>query len=148
MKNLNDTGKKTALALTAIVFFFFFTGNSTAQEKAFYKAPAKKQVNMINNLKVGLKSENDGLRRCSVYLAGYYQINELVGTLAEQLNKAEDSKEKVMLLMALYKIGGDNSYKTIHDYMINTSDSEAKKLAKTIMDEVVSGSSGTLTLGR
>ena len=148
MKNLNDTGIKTAFILTAVLCFFFFTGNTIAQEKAFYKAPAKKQVNMINNLKLGLKSENDGLRRCSVYLAGYYQINELVGTLAEQLNKTEDSKEKVMLLMALYKIGGDNSYKAIYDYMINTNDSEAKKLARTIMNEVASGSPGTLTLGR
>jgi HEAT repeat protein len=121
-------------------------GDISAQDNKFYKVPAAKQVNMINNLKNGITSNNEGLRRSSIYFAGYYQVNELAGILSEQLYKSDDSKDRVIILMALYKIGGKDCYKTINDFISNSKDFEAAEIANIIVREYSSNDSTALSL--
>ena len=149
MKNLTIARKKLTFAMIiAAAFFFTLPCNTTAQEKKFYKAPANMQATMINNLKNGINSDNDGLRRCSIYLAGYYQINELTGILSELLKKSEDSKDKVIILMALYKIGGETSYNAINSFLSGSTDVEANEVADMILQGRTAGNPSSLSLGR
>jgi hypothetical protein len=142
---LNNSTKFTGVLFTALVIFLL-SGNTAAQQDIFYSSPVKTQINMINNLEEGLKSENEGLRRSSIYLSAYYQIKELVNPLAENLEKVTDSKERVLLLLALYKIGGDDSYRIIQEYVMNGNDIEASRLAKSILNEFAANSSNALSV--
>jgi hypothetical protein len=146
MTALLNIGYKFAAVFFSAFLFFAFCGNTSAQEKNFYNAPAKKQADMIKNLELGLKSTNDGLRRSSIYFAGYYQINELTAPLADMLKNESDSKDRVFLLLALYKIGGEESYKAIHEYVLNGNDLDARRLAKSILNEFTAAHAAALSV--
>jgi hypothetical protein len=148
MKHYLTHSTKLAGIFLALFFIISFCGKTAAQEKEFYNISAKEQTKAIKNLDAGIKDSNDGLRRSSVYLAGYYQINELVSVLAQQLYKTTDSKDRVLLLMALYKIGGQESHKAIQDFIASGSDEEATQLARTMVNEFAPNNPSVFSFGK
>lgn len=135
MKTLLSNNKKfTAILFTACVLFAL--GNVAAQQKEFDSVSPKKKTLMLGNLKSGLHSENEGLRRSAINFTGYYQITYLVDELGQLLQKGKELNEKIIVLLALYKIGGEDSYRIIQDYVMSGNFSEARKLAKHILTEI------------
>src|ERR1035437_611152 len=65
----------------------------------------RKNKNAIENLKVGIKSDNNGLKKSSIYFAGYYRLAETVPVLTEQIKKESDPKTRILIAMVLYNIG-------------------------------------------
>ncbi len=63
----------------------------------------------VENLKVGIKSDNVGLKKSAVYLAGKYKIKATTEALINQLEDEENTSIKKLIIMSLYEINIDSS---------------------------------------
>jgi hypothetical protein len=143
---LNNRSIFAGVIITAFMIFSF-CGNTAAQQKEFYHVPSEKQIFMINNLAVGIKSDNEGLKRSAIYFAGKYQVTELVNALAEQLDNEPLTKTRKLILLSLYSIGEDNSLRTIESYVSKANDNESRQFAKAMLNEYTVNSINSATAG-
>lgn len=71
--------------------------------------------NGIPNLKQAVQSENTGLKKSAIYMAGKYKIAEMVEPLVNQLAKEDDDNVKVLIALSLYEIGDEKGIDAIQD---------------------------------
>ena len=143
---LNNSIKITAVFFT-VLFTLISAPGASAKSGGFYSATTEKQSFMINNLKAGIMSDNQGLRRSSIYYAGCYQVAELTSSLIEQLDKEPLVRNRKLILLSLYKTGGDKALKAIEDYVTSGKDTESRILAQCIINEYSAGTTASLLTG-
>ncbi len=80
----------------------------------------------VKNLEMGIKSDNAGLRRQSVYYAGKYEIKEVVPALRSALEKTNDAETQKLILRALYKTDPVEALKSME--YLTAADEQVKKL--------------------
>lgn len=73
-------------------------------------AQTEKQLseNAIENLVSGINSENNGLKRSSIYFAGYYKVESVVDELREVMFSDDDPSTQILAALALYEIGDED----------------------------------------
>ena len=59
----------------------------------------------VGNLVNALNSDNDGLRKSAIYLAGKHKIREVVDALTVRLSREKDAGTKILIALSLYNIG-------------------------------------------
>jgi HEAT repeat protein len=106
----------------------------------------RKNKNAVENLKVGIKSENSGLKKSSIYFAGYYRIKETVPVLTEQIKKESDPKVRVLIALVLYKIGEEKSIGLVKELAAKDSNPEVRRMCTCIYDAYINGNPGSLYL--
>lgn len=89
----------------------------------------------IENLISGINSENNGLIRSSVYFAGKYQIEEVVETLVDKLDKEEDPSNIILIAMTIYKIGDRESLMKVLDTAKSSENERVKHMLNAIVAE-------------
>lgn len=91
--------------------------------------------NGIANLVTGIKSDNLGLRKSAIYLAGLYQISETVPTLIDQLKKEENAEVKVLTALVLYRLEDPRGIEAIENLYMSDENARVKRMSKAILDE-------------
>jgi HEAT repeat protein len=91
--------------------------------------------NGIANLVTGIKSDNLGLRKSAIYLAGLYQISETVPTLIDQLKKEENAEVKVLTALVLYRLEDPRGIEAIENLYMSDENARVKRISKAILDE-------------
>lgn len=97
--------KKHTFLFTAL--FAVLLTVSTISAKTYKSGtidPEKKDV-IADNLIVGLKSANDGLKLSSAFYLGEYQAEEALIPLMQMLREGKTTEERITAALALYKIG-------------------------------------------
>jgi HEAT repeat protein len=128
--------KKTKL-VTVILLSVLLTTNVFAKplhnlgEKIKSEIPKK----YIQNLAIGIESENTGLKRSCIYFAGFYEIEEVVGTLIGQLKKETDADTRILIALSLYKIGSKEALEAFKGLVNNDHDSKVRKMSTKILNE-------------
>lgn len=90
-------------AAATFVFVLFAFNQSNAQN---FETQAKAQYEYaLENLEQGIRSDNYGLRRSAIYLAGKYQIEAAAETLLAQLDDEEYPENRILIGLSLYEIG-------------------------------------------
>lgn len=102
--------------------------------------------NAVENLKTGIKSENTGLKKSSIYFAGLYRVSETVPALTEQMKKESDPKTRILIALVLYKIGDERSIDLVKEMAAKDSNPEVRRMCTCIYDAYVNGNSGSLSL--
>jgi HEAT repeat protein len=69
----------------------------------------------LKNYAAAIESENSGVKKSAVYMAGVDKINGLVKTLIKQFTKEKDDYVKVMIALALYMIGDERGIAAIEN---------------------------------
>lgn len=137
--------RNSAAVLTALVVLFTAAtlsaqGGKTESAKtnsvAIYEA-APVQIDLLPgealaNILSGIKSDNLGLRKSSIYFAGKYRIKETVNALLEQLEKEEDPSTKILTALALYKIGAPEGIEAVKNLAANADAGKVKRMANAI----------------
>jgi HEAT repeat protein len=100
----------------------------------------------VENLKTGIKSENSGLKRSSIYFAGYYRVAETVPALTEQIKKESDPKIRILIALVLYKIGDEKSIGLVKEMAAKDSNPEVRRMCTCIYDAYINGNSGSFSL--
>jgi HEAT repeat protein len=91
----------------------------------------------LESLKQGIKSDNSGLRRSSIYMAGLYKIDEAVEVLTEQLEKEKNAGTRILIALSLYNIGNPRGMEAIKNLAISDSDKEVKRMSTMLYREFV-----------
>lgn len=88
---------------------------------------------MVQNLAVGIASDNLGLKTNCIYFAGFYEIEELVQPLVKQLAKESNPNTRVLIALALYKIGNVEAINAVEKLAKNDTDPSVKKIGNAIL---------------
>ena len=100
----------------------------------------------VENLKTGIKSENSGLKRSSIYFAGYYRVAETVPALTEQIKKESDPKTRILIALVLFKIRDEKSIGLVKEMAANDNNPEVRRMCTCIYDAYINGNSGSFSL--
>jgi hypothetical protein len=114
------------------------TKKSTHSANAYFvdKGYDEKQItNFLANLSVAIQSENLGLRRSAVYLAGLYSLNEIVPVLVSQLEKENNSDVKILIALALYRMEDPEGMEAVEKLFRKDGNARVKRMSKAILDE-------------
>jgi HEAT repeat protein len=105
---------------------------------ALNASPDKLELNKNNyaSLCQGIKSENTGLKRSAVYMAGKYSIAEATDVLIEVLKTEKDPSTKVLIALSLYKIGTEKALEAVEYLAKNDTDKEVKRMSLAILQQV------------
>lgn len=86
----------------------------------------------IQNLEMAIRSDNPGLRKSGIYLAGKYAITEASETLIDQLKVETDPDLKILIMRVLYIIEDDKFMNTIHELALTDYNTRVRKMASAI----------------
>lgn len=95
----------------------------------------KKKTRTVETLKAGIASENTGLKKCSIYFAGLYEIKEAAGALVSQLKKEKDPDIRTLIALSLYRIGDEEGFKIIKKLAQKDESPKVKKVCNEICNE-------------
>lgn len=82
----------------------------------------------LESLKKGIQSDNPGLRRSAIYMAGLYRIDEAVETLVDQFDKEKIPSNRVLIALSLYNIGNPEGMEAVKDLAARDKDKEVKRM--------------------
>ncbi|MCZ7614550.1 MAG: hypothetical protein M5T52_13700 [Ignavibacteriaceae bacterium] len=99
------SGKATKTFFTAVLLAAVLTSSGHTQLNSIKDITAHKYA--LENLIAGIHSENDGVRRNSIYFAGYYKILETEDALIDQLNNEKDPSTRILIALVLYELGSE-----------------------------------------
>ncbi len=91
--------------------------------------------NAIANLIAGISSENDGVRKCAIYFASKYEIDQTVDALIKQLKVEQIPSLRILISLALYKIGNEKGLNAIYDNASLENDPHVKNMFNAIVKE-------------
>lgn len=139
---LLHSSEKLYFALVVILFFFLVTDSFGQNQKI---SEVSKHKYALQNLVIGIHSENEGVRESSIYLAGQYRFIDTEDALIKQLKVEKDSDIKVLIGLALFRMNSEKgmselqrlasadenprvsrmSYAIYNEYLVNNSNRTA-----------------------
>lgn len=93
-------------------------------------------LNSITSLKNGITSNNTGLRKSSIYMAGLYEVKEVAPLLAEEMKKELDPSTKILIALALFKTGDENFLGVIETMAKIEKDDQARRMMYAITEQI------------
>jgi len=142
MKSLR---KQTVVAIA--LFLFLMAGvnlNLLAQPNPISSVTKNKLA--LDNLKSGINSENDGVRKSSIYFAGKYKIAEVVNCLVERLENEQEPSVRLLIAYSLYEIKDSYGMEAVKDLSRNENDLKVKRVSFNIYKEFLNNNNSTLAL--
>lgn len=91
----------------------------------------------LENLINGIHSENEGVRKSSIYFAGKYKVNEAAQDLINQLRSEENSSIKILIALALFEMDSRDGLEAVKKLAGSADDLRVKRMASFIYDEYV-----------
>lgn len=91
----------------------------------------------LNNLEMGIHSENEGIRKSSIYFAGKYKVEETAGVLISQLHKEENASIRVLIALALFEMDSKEGLDAIRKLSVNDDNFKVRRMAAFIYKEFV-----------
>lgn len=129
-KNNSKTKMKTTAAILMVLSIIAMTlSPELIAQSGNYKNINR---NSIATLKEGIHSENLGVRKSSIYMAGLYKIEELVDALSDQLKTEKYPDAKILIALSLYNIGDTKGMDAVKDLSENDQDVKVKGISAEI----------------
>jgi HEAT repeat protein len=119
--------------LTAVILAAVLTGSGYTQSNSIKDITAHKYA--LNNLIAGIHSENDGVRRNSIYFAGYYKIVEAEDALIAQLKEEKDPSTRILISLVLFELGSEEGLLEVKDLSLNDKDAKVRRMSTQIYSE-------------
>lgn len=124
--------------LVMVVLLAALLSNVSIAQETFSKYKENLELglkeNAILTLIKGVENDNSGLKRSCIYLAGFYQIEELVGALVKQIEREEDPEIRIFIAFALYQIGNKEGIKAVEQLMINDKNPVVKEMSTSLLN--------------
>jgi HEAT repeat protein len=87
---------------------------------------------------MGIESENAGLSKSSIYYAGLYRVPEAVKPLVEKMKAETDASTKVLIALALFRIGDPEGMDMIESLSVSDKDPKVRRMCSAIFNEYIS----------
>ena len=125
---------KTKLVLSLLSLLFVINlGQTIAQPNSIKDITNIKYA--FDNLLEGIKSDNDGVKRSSIYFIGYYKITEAEEALIEQLKKEQNPSNRILIALVLYELGSELGLLAVKNLASNDDNQKVKKMSTHIYNE-------------
>ena len=132
---------KTTRFLTVVLLAAVLTGSVYTQPNSIKDITVHKYA--LENLISGIHSENDGVRRNSIYFAGYYKIVEAEDALIAQLKNENDPSTRILIALVLYELGSEEGLLEVKDLSLNDKDAKVRRMATQIYNEYLVNDAGS-----
>jgi len=119
--------------LTVLILFVLLFTESFAQVQKV--SDITKSKNALENLITGIKSENEGVRESSIYIAGQYRLIDTEEALISQLKIEKKSDIKVLIGLALFRMNSEKGMKEMQVLARSDSDSKVRRMSYAIYNE-------------
>jgi hypothetical protein len=130
--------EKSYFVLAAILFALLLSETFGQNQKV---SDFTKNKFALQNLEMGIKSENAGVRESSIYFAGQYRFIDTENALIEQLKVEKESDIKVLIGLALFRMGSDKGMKEMHNLAVSDSEARVRRMSQAIYNEYLVSSS-------
>lgn len=117
---------KSVTTLAALLVVWLSTSTGLLAQSSNYKNINEYSIESLNE---GIQSDNPGLRKSSIYMAGLYKINESVNTLVNQLEREKNPSTRVLIALSLYNIGNPKGMEAVKKLSAKDNDKEVKRLS-------------------
>lgn len=121
------------LTLSTFVFVLLLGATGLLAQSKFNSEKIKPIY--IENLAMGIQSENHGLSRSSIYLAGKYKIIELENVLIKRVTNEYDESMRLLIALTLNEIGSPKGMAVIQKLANEDPDKRVKKMCTLIINE-------------
>jgi HEAT repeat protein len=95
----------------------------------------------IDNLLASIKSDNEGVRRSSIYYAGKYKISEAEQVLIEQLKIERNSSIRTLIAVVLYELGSEEGLAEIKKLAQGDVDPRVRRMSTHLINEYLAHNS-------
>jgi hypothetical protein len=121
--------KNLKLTFAVLVMSLLFTSLLAGQESG--KTEFKKMSETgITNLINGVKSDNPGLKKSSIFMAGKYNVVEMEDVLIAELKNQNDPEIKLLIATALHGMYSKKGMIALEDFAQDSSNPRLQKFAK------------------
>lgn len=124
--------KITNLAAYLFALLLFFATTQLMLAQGSENAIVSISDNSLGDLRSAIKSENYGLRKSGIYLAGKHSVNQVSQTLLEQLKVEEDPNLRILIIRVLYIIDDTKYADTISNIALHDENSRVRNMASSI----------------
>ena len=126
--------EKLYFVLVGLLFVLLVTDSFGQNQKIFDLSTHKYA---LQNLIMGIQSENDGVRESSIYLAGQYRFIDTEDALIKQLKIEKDSDIKVLIGLALFRMSSEKGMNELQKLSSKDENPRVRKMSSAIYNEFV-----------
>ena len=127
--------------LTAILIAIVLTGSVFSQSNSIRDITANKYA--LKNLIAGIHSDNDGVKRNSIYFAGYYRVVETEDALISQLKSEENPSTRILISLVLYELGSEKGLNEVKNLSLNDENAKVRRMTKQIYEQYLVDDAGS-----
>jgi len=130
------SNKLTGSWLLSVVLIFTMLVSTTslnAQMTSISSITTNKYA--LKNLTAGIKSDNEGVKRSSIYFAGKYRIAEVESALIEQLGKEKNPSTRILIALVLFEMGSVDGLLEVRKLSKEDIDPKARHMSTYIYNE-------------
>jgi len=130
------SNKLTGSWLLSVVLIFTMLVSTTslnAQMTSISSITTNKYA--LKNLTAGIKSDNEGVKRSSIYFAGKYKIAEAEPALIEQLGKEKNPSTRILIALVLFEMGSVDGLLEVRKLSKEDIDPKARHMSTYIYNE-------------
>ena len=125
---------RTKLVIASLSLLFVATaGEITAQTNSIKELTNNKYA--LDNLLDGIKSDNDGVKRSSIYFVGKYRIAEAEEVLIEQLKEEQNPSNRILIAFVLYELGSEEGLLAVKKLADNDDNQKVRRMSTHIYNE-------------
>jgi len=124
--------EKLYFVLVAILFFFLVTDSFGQNQKV---SDLAKNKFALENLEMGIKSENGGVRESAIYFAGQYRFIDTEDALIEQLKVEKESDIRVLIGLALFRMSSEKGMNELQKLALKDENPRVRRMSSAIYSE-------------
>jgi HEAT repeat protein len=119
-------------SVLVLVLGLVFTGTLIAQNTL---AEFTKNKYALDNLIMGIHSENEGVRKSAIYFAGKYKVSETAQDLIDQLNREDNASIKILIALALFEMDSKEGLEAVKKLSLSDKNDKVRRMASFIYNE-------------
>jgi len=119
--------------ILVVLLFFFLVTDSFGQNKKI--SDLSKHKYALQNLEMGIKSENEGVRESSIYFAGQYRFIDTEDALIEQLKVEKESDIRVLIGLALFRMSSEKGMNELQKLALKDENPRVRRMSSAIYSE-------------
>jgi len=127
---------RTKLVIAYLSLLFVATiGELTAQTNFISIKDITNDKYALDNLLDGIKSENDGVKRSSIYFVGHYRIAEAEEALIEQLKKEQNPSNRILIALVLFELVSEDGLLEVKKLASNDDNLKVRRMSTHIYNK-------------
>ena len=129
---LLNSAEKIYFTLVVILFVFLVTDTFGQNQKI---SDMTNHKYALQNLEMGIQSENEGVRESSIYFAGKYRFIDTEDALIKQLQVEKDSDIKVLIGLALFRMNSEKGMNELQKLSLIDENPRVRRMSYAIFNE-------------